>query len=35
MRTLFNLAELRESDRLPEKLLTYITEAAPIRGLGV
>ncbi|MCH2065078.1 MAG: DUF1501 domain-containing protein, partial [Roseibacillus sp.] len=35
MRTLFNMGKLREADKLPEALTQYISEATPIRGLGV
>ena len=35
MRTLFDMGKLREADKLPEALTQYISEASPIRGLGV
>ncbi|MEE3178638.1 MAG: DUF1501 domain-containing protein, partial [Verrucomicrobiota bacterium] len=35
MRTLFDMGKLREADKLPEALTQYISEATPIRGLGV
>lgn len=35
MRTLFDVGQLRVADKLPESLVSYLTEAKPIRGLGV
>ncbi len=35
MRTLFDMGKLREADKLPEALTHDISEASPIRGLGV
>lgn len=35
MRTLFDLGELRLTDLLPEQLVAYLSDAKPIRGLGI
>lgn len=35
MRTLFDVGQLRLADKLPDNLMRYISDAAPIRGLGV
>jgi uncharacterized protein (DUF1501 family) len=35
MRTLFDVGQLRVADKLPESLVQFISDAKPIRGLGL